>query len=156
MGFRFRRTFTILPGIKVNLGKEGLSSVSFGRRGAKMTVGKNGTRQTVGLPGSGLSFTNYEKHAENEPVPVPAAMDNRASLRCPNCNAITKRGAIYCPKCGFNLHEQLTETIPEEKPIYKYPIFWLWIVLTFFKPTAGILLGLAYCAFRFIQMLAKK
>src|ERR1700681_1362206 len=57
MGFlRFRRTLKILPGIRMNVGKTGVSW-SFGRRGAHLTVGKRGVRTTVGLPGSGLSYT---------------------------------------------------------------------------------------------------
>ena len=46
-------------------------------RGAHVTYGKNGTRTTVGLPGSGLSYTSYRKKqranqaAEQEPETLP-------------------------------------------------------------------------------------
>ena len=43
MGWRFRKSLKILPGIKVNIGKDGVSSVSVGTRGAHLTMGKNGT-----------------------------------------------------------------------------------------------------------------
>lgn len=55
MGFRFRRTFTIAPGVRVNLSKSS-SSVSVGRRGATVNVGQRGTFFTAGIPGSGLSW----------------------------------------------------------------------------------------------------
>jgi hypothetical protein len=60
MGFRFRRSVKILPGIRLNFGKRGIST-SIGVRGAHVTIGKTGTRTTVGLPGSGLSYTHLER-----------------------------------------------------------------------------------------------
>lgn len=55
MALRFRRTLKILPGLKLNFGKRGVS-VSAGVRGATMTFGKNGLYGNVGLPGTGLSY----------------------------------------------------------------------------------------------------
>jgi hypothetical protein len=57
MGFRFRRSFRLLPGIRLNLSKGGIS-VSLGVRGASMTVGRRGTTTSVGLSGTGLSYTS--------------------------------------------------------------------------------------------------
>jgi len=74
MGFRFRRSIKILPGIRLNVGKRGVST-SIGVRGAHVTFGKTGKRTTVGVPGSGLSYTHLEKpqpDAENDP---PALSD---------------------------------------------------------------------------------
>ena len=53
MGFRFRRTFSLLPGIRLNLGATG-PWVSVGRRGAKLTFGHGGVRATAGVPGTGM------------------------------------------------------------------------------------------------------
>jgi hypothetical protein len=60
MGLRFRRRFSILPGLRLNLSRSGVST-SFGRRGLWVTYGKRGRRLTVGLPGSGLSYTSVSK-----------------------------------------------------------------------------------------------
>lgn len=54
MAFRFRKSFKVLPGVSVNLGKRG-ASVSLGRRGARVTVGPRGTTTSLGIPGTGLS-----------------------------------------------------------------------------------------------------
>jgi hypothetical protein len=78
MGFRFRRSIKILPGIRLNFGKRGIST-SIGVRGAHVTFGKTGTRTTVGLPGSGLSFTHLDKTHDERPVdstPDPAPESN--------------------------------------------------------------------------------
>lgn len=66
MAWRFRRSVKILPGVRMNLGKKGVSW-SFGGRGLTYTVGKNGTRTTVGIPGTGLSHTTYQKHNTQTP-----------------------------------------------------------------------------------------
>ena len=59
--FRFRRSFRLLPGVRLNLGKRS-TSVSLGVRGAHVTLGgPQGTRTTVGLPGTGLSYTEVSK-----------------------------------------------------------------------------------------------
>lgn len=55
MAFRFRRTVSIFPGVRINLGKRGVS-VSAGVRGANVTLGRNGLYGNVGLPGSGVSY----------------------------------------------------------------------------------------------------
>lgn len=55
MGFRFRNTIRLAPGIRLNLGKRGVS-LSAGVRGATVTLGKNGLWGNVGAPGTGLSY----------------------------------------------------------------------------------------------------
>jgi Protein of unknown function (DUF4236) len=62
MGFRFRRSLRILPGVRVNISKRGLSSVSIGRRGLTLNVGRKGTKETIGLPGTGISYTTPVQH----------------------------------------------------------------------------------------------
>lgn len=57
MGFRFRKSIRIVPGVRVNVGKRGVSGVSLGGRGVTTSIGRRGVRQTVGLPGSGLSYS---------------------------------------------------------------------------------------------------
>lgn len=73
MGFNFRKSIKIIPGVKLNITQKGVSSLSVGKNGARVSVGKKGVRTTAGLPGTGLSYTtnaNYKKSkgASNEPV----------------------------------------------------------------------------------------
>lgn len=79
VGFRFRRRITIGPGLRLNLSKSGVSA-SVGRRGLWFTAGPRGTRETVGIPGSGLSYTQTQSiHAPDDvggqvqPPDAPAA-----------------------------------------------------------------------------------
>lgn len=57
MGFRLSKSLTIFPGVRLNFGKRGLSSLSIGKRGMTLNVGKQGPRATVGIPGTGLSYS---------------------------------------------------------------------------------------------------
>jgi len=72
MGFRFRRSVKLFPGLRLNFGKRGISA-SIGVRGAHVTYGPTGTRTTVGLPGSGLSYTHLQKSHHAVPSPTDAA-----------------------------------------------------------------------------------
>jgi hypothetical protein len=64
MGFRFYRRLKVFPGLTLNVSRRGVSA-SVGVKGAHITVGHGRVRETVGIPGSGLSFTHVDKtHAD--------------------------------------------------------------------------------------------
>lgn len=54
MGLRFRKSFKVAPGLRMNVGLRGLS-MSVGPRGASVNAGPRGLHANVGLPGTGLS-----------------------------------------------------------------------------------------------------
>lgn len=57
MGLRFRKSFKVAPGVKVNLNKKS-AGVTIGTKGAHYTVNTSGKRTaSVGLPGTGLSYS---------------------------------------------------------------------------------------------------
>lgn len=53
MGFRFRRSVKLLPGVKINLSNRG-ASVSLGGRGFHYTIGPKGTRAELPTDGPDL------------------------------------------------------------------------------------------------------
>ncbi|EJS45037.1 hypothetical protein ICE_05827 [Bacillus cereus BAG1X1-2] len=55
MGFKFRKSIKVAPGVKVNLSRKGVG-VSAGVKGARVSTGPSGTRITTSIPGSGLSY----------------------------------------------------------------------------------------------------
>ena len=55
MPFRFNRRVNIIPGLRINLGKRGVS-LTEGVPGAHVTLGTRGLRTSLGIPGSGLSW----------------------------------------------------------------------------------------------------
>jgi hypothetical protein len=97
MGFRFRRSFKVAPGFRLNFSKSGVST-SVGRRGLWFTMGPRGTRTTVGIPGTGLSYTEQSKlpspaalvdHSIATPV-MPPSVASAASSETPTSNGLMR------------------------------------------------------------------
>ena len=60
MGFRFRKSVKIAPGVRLNLNRKS-ASISLGGKGAHYTVSSTGRKTaTVGLPGTGISYSVTE------------------------------------------------------------------------------------------------
>src|SRR5258708_17391395 len=78
MGWRFRQSFTIIPGLRLNLSKSGVSA-SIGGAPFTLNVGPHDLMGTASIPGTGLSYREhigYLPHAsrpdDNDPyLPVP-------------------------------------------------------------------------------------
>lgn len=72
MGFRIRKSISLGKGVRVNLGKNGISSVTVGKRGAPhVTVGKHGTYVGASIPGTGISYSQKisgQKSASSKPA----------------------------------------------------------------------------------------
>lgn len=83
MGFRFRKSIKLAPGVRINLTKKGVSSLSVGRRGATVNVGKKGTRGTVGIPGSGMSYSSYKSHNDSKRQAQPPLVQNNSTSTRP-------------------------------------------------------------------------
>ena len=76
MGFRFRKSIKLLPGIRLNLSKSGVSA-SIGRPGATINISERGNRGTVGIPGTGMSYS--EQLSRRRTTPKQAQEQNAAS-----------------------------------------------------------------------------
>ena len=80
--FRFYRRVSIFPGLSVNVSKSG-PSLTFGMRGAHVTVGRTGIRKTVGIPGTGIYYTSHSgyhsgAHSAHVDDPISASQQNAA------------------------------------------------------------------------------
>jgi len=90
MGWRFRHSFRVIPGVRLNLSKSGLSC-SVGGAPFTVNVGQRGIYGTASLPGTGISFrqrlatgseTPHDPKSETSPHPVhpspaPASLPSR-------------------------------------------------------------------------------
>jgi hypothetical protein len=67
MGFRFRKTFKIIPGVKFVVGKRSVG-LNVGTRGAHISVNSRGKiTRSIGIPSTGLSeveITDLNKKQE--------------------------------------------------------------------------------------------
>jgi len=64
MGFRFQKRIKILPGLRINLSKTGIST-SLGGKGLTVNLRGNKVKTTVGLPGTGLSYSETTKQTHD-------------------------------------------------------------------------------------------
>jgi hypothetical protein len=95
MGFRFRRSTRLGP-LRFNFAKGGLSSISVGGRGASFNIPvarSGGARTTVGVPGTGLSWS--VEHAPDRPAVIPAgraeALPNSRRLKPGQLDALKQQ-----------------------------------------------------------------
>jgi hypothetical protein len=56
VGLRFQKRKTILPGVRLNIGKRGVSGLRLGGRGGGVTLGRRGLTASVALIGTGLGY----------------------------------------------------------------------------------------------------
>ena len=82
MGWRYRRSVRLLPGIKVNISTTG-TSLSVGGPGATVNIGNRGVRSAVGIRGTGISYVTQHSSGRRsrarQPV-VPPQQGNRKWL----------------------------------------------------------------------------
>ena len=81
MGTRFQKRVKIFPGVTLNLSKSGVSA-SIGVKGARKTFGHGKTRTTVGLPGTGLSYTTIKSNKSQAAGDLPRMVLCRALSSC--------------------------------------------------------------------------
>ena len=67
MSILFRRRIKIIPGVRLNISKSGLSA-SVGVRGASLTFGgRGGTYANLGIPGTGI-YTRKKIDGRGNPI----------------------------------------------------------------------------------------
>lgn len=77
MGLRFRKSVTLCKGVKLNFGKTGMS-VSVGGKGYHKTINTKGQVTTsVGIPGSGIYYTDTKRLGENRRVNAQRNIQNQ-------------------------------------------------------------------------------
>ena len=79
MGFNFRKSKKILPGLRINLSKNGLG-VSAGIRGARASLGATGRKTlSAGIPGSGLSYRKTLRNSNSSEIDLSS--ENQSTLQ---------------------------------------------------------------------------
>jgi hypothetical protein len=81
MSIRFRKRVRLLPGVRINIGNRGISSVSFGGRGLSETISRRGIRSTVSLPGTGLSYSSSTPYHPRSSVRRPKVTTTVHAIR---------------------------------------------------------------------------
>ena len=99
MGFAARKSFKVMPGVRMMVSRRGLST-SAGVHGARVTRTASGRMtRTVGLPGSGVSHTKT----------VGGASSGRGSSSPAPAPAPAAKPGFTAPKWERELHKAVTE-----------------------------------------------
>lgn len=80
MGFRFRRSVKLLPGVRLNLGLRG-ASLSVGGKGLTTNLSGRGIRSTIGIPGTGLTYTTSSSSGRRRGSAGPSRRQLEAAAR---------------------------------------------------------------------------
>lgn len=88
MGLRMRKSFKIMPGLRLNVSKSGVSA-TVGKAGACVNLSSRGAKATVGVPGTGVSYSTKlggKKQKTPEQLmdtPSEASVDTRPKPKKP-------------------------------------------------------------------------
>jgi hypothetical protein len=106
MTLRFRQTFTLFPGVRINFGKRGIST-SIGVPGATVNIGRRGVRATVGAPGTGISYSALVMPFGPAESPSPQPDSSSGSftpppVESPAAGNSPASAKVYMPQAGMN------------------------------------------------------
>src|SRR5687767_11835740 len=111
MGWRFRKSFKIAPGVRWNIGTRG-SSWSVGPRGFKLNVSKRGIRRTVSIPGTGLSHSEVVSASDR-----PALSAGLLASPSPPPEVESPRTRVYGPLTDQAITEAVASWARAEFPV---------------------------------------
>ena len=109
MGLRFRRSVKICDGLKLNFGKSGMS-VTVGSGPLKKTFNTNGNvTTTVGIPGTGIYWTETERHGARSSR-LPSARQARENTQMPQSD--------YQAPAAVNDYFRQTNMDKNDEPVF--------------------------------------
>lgn len=74
MGFRFRKSVKLMPGVRLNIGARGIST-TIGARGCSVNLSSRGAYLNTGIPGTGISHRERVGGSSRARAPQPAPTD---------------------------------------------------------------------------------
>lgn len=95
MGWKFRKSIKIFPGVKLNFGKKGFTSATIGGKFAKTNISSKGTRNTYTFPKTGLSY-----QTELNPKQNYSTNNSPLNRYCSQCGLMNAPNSNFCSSCG--------------------------------------------------------
>lgn len=132
MGWRFRRSVRVFPGLKLNFSKSGIST-TIGTKGASVTVGPKGTYANVSIPGTGLY--NRQKISDNNSKSnlIDSSQHAISSYESHNYECPLIASDIPGDKYGLNIM----------MPLFK-SVFYVFFIVSMAMPIVGYLLSIEW------------
>jgi hypothetical protein len=111
VGWRFRKSVKILPGVRLNFGKRGLTSTTIGSRWFKTNLSSRGVKHTVSVPGTGISYQT-ETYRGRSAAQDAEGTDVRLYWYCASCYVANLPDNRSCYKCGGAYNPNPQERAP--------------------------------------------
>jgi len=115
MSWRFRKTFKVLPGIKLNLTARGLSA-TLGSAPFSINVGPDGVYRNISIPGTGIwdrqridAPFGHEHITPGSHKPAPAATPVAVEIHSASTETLTSEGLGPLRKLLTEAYEERTE-----------------------------------------------
>ena len=109
MGFRMRRSIRIAPGVRLNVSAKSFG-ISAGVRGAHVSLNsRTGVRTTVGLPGTGMSYTRTQGTHSSSRTSAPSTRARRSAPVAPDPAPQPKRPGLFAPHWHKELFKELEQ-----------------------------------------------
>lgn len=127
MGFRFRKSINLGPGMKINFNKRSVG-VSFGKKGMRYSVNSNGrSTASVGVPGTGLYYTKTNNsHSNNYQSAAGNGNPTQHNQTCKRCGAVVYPTDKVCRNCGYNLQNKDIPTIVWLVLFFPVGLYFMW------------------------------
>ena len=99
MGWRFRHSFKVIPGVRLNLSKSGLSC-SIGGAPLTMNIGPRGVYGTASIPGTGISYREkFGGGSETQPQPGAPVLPPSAYPNLPHDSFPCSNSRFFLAAC---------------------------------------------------------
>ncbi|MGM0867394.1 MAG: DUF4236 domain-containing protein [Bacillota bacterium] len=108
MGLRFRKSFKVAPGIRMNVGKKGVG-MSVGGKGLRMSSSSRGVSVGASIPGTGIS---YSKTLTNQRKKRPARQNYERLLREEERRRTQEQARLKVEQ--YNAHVEMLTSVHEE------------------------------------------
>lgn len=99
MAFRFRKSFRVAPGIKLNLSRSGVST-TLGGRGFSVNTGRRGTYVNAGIPRSGISTRSRLGGRGGGRAAGAGGGGNPPAAGCGGCGGLMLLLLVFAGFCG--------------------------------------------------------
>lgn len=121
MGWRFRKSIKILPGVKVNIGKKSVGLSIGSKLGGISLNSKNGARSRISIPGTGIHFSSKlfsgKRISKAEKIAMLEQIDNLLTQTAESANLVntTLKPDVFFHRLNFMLDTLQTLTTYEDK-----------------------------------------
>ncbi|WEV73426.1 DUF4236 domain-containing protein [Bifidobacterium sp. ESL0798] len=142
MGWRLRKSISFGKGLRVNIGKNGITGFTVGKRGKPhVTVGKNGTTIGASIPGTGLYYSKTLKSSDKKTSANPAGHETKAANK--TMNAIEPAPTQTLPPIDENPnpHDPWNDGQKHNKKHGFLKRNWKAILVTFIALLLGVAMG---------------